>query len=64
MGQASQEELRSEARTATRLFMFVFVVLVLGVIAFLLWGLPAVTMIGLAATAAVYGMLVAYAAGL
>ena len=64
MGQASQEELRSEARTATRLFMFVFTVLVLGVIAFLLWGLPAVTMIGLAATAAVYGMLVAYAAGL
>ncbi|RCW78027.1 hypothetical protein [Paracoccus lutimaris] len=64
MGQASQEELRSEARTATLLFFFALTVLVLGVIAFLLWGLPALTMIGLAATAGVYGMLVAYAAGL
>ncbi len=64
MGQASQEELRSEARTAARLFFFALTVLVLGVIAVLLWGLPALTMIGLAATLAVYGMLVAYAAGL
>ncbi|WP_374635871.1 hypothetical protein [Paracoccus sp. (in: a-proteobacteria)] len=64
MGQASQEELQSEARTAARLYFFVLTVLVLGVIAVLLWGLPALTMIGLAATLAVYGMLVAYAAGL
>lgn len=64
MGQASQEELRSEARTAALLFSIVLTVLVLGVIAFLLWGLPALTMIGLVATAGVYGMLVAYAAGL
>ena len=46
MAEASQEELRSEARTATILFVFVLAVLVLGVIAFLLWGLPALTMIG------------------
>lgn len=64
MGQASQEELRSEARTAALLFSIVLTVLVLGAIAFLLWGLPALTMIGLVATAGVYGMLVAYAAGL
>ncbi len=37
MGQASQGELRSEARTAARLYFFVLTVLVLGVIAVLLW---------------------------
>ena len=36
MGQASQEELRSEARTAARLFFFALTVLVLGVVAILL----------------------------
>ena len=63
MAQASQEELRSEARTATMLLFFALTLVVLGVIAFLLWGLVALTMIGLAATATVYAMLIAYAVG-
>ncbi len=63
MGQASEAELRSEARTANKLFFFAFMLVAVGVVAFLLWGLPALTMIGLLATLSVYVMLVAYATG-
>lgn len=64
MEQPSQEELRSEQRLASILFLFAATVLVLGVISLLLWGLPAIAIIGLIATLAVFGMLLAYAAGL
>ena len=63
MEHASEAELRSEARTANKLFFFAFMLVAVGVVAFLLWGLPALTMIGLLATLSVYVMLVAYATG-
>ena len=36
MGQASEAELRSEARTANKLFFFAFMLVAVGVVAFLL----------------------------
>lgn len=55
---------RAERRTTTFLFAFALLVVVAAVVGFLLWGLPALTMLALAATLLVYGMLAAYAAGL
>ena len=63
MEHASEAELRSEAQTANLLLVFALGLVVLAAIAFLLWGLPALTMIGLLATLSVYVMLVAYATG-
>lgn len=54
----------SEKRTALFLFGFALVVVAALVVGFLIWGLPALAMIGLAATLLMYGMLAAYAAGL
>ncbi len=53
----------AERRTARFLFIFALLVVVAMVVGFALWGLPALAMIGLAATVLVFGMLVAYAAG-
>lgn len=53
----------AESRTARFLFVFALLVLVAGAVGFALWGLPALAMIGLAATVLVFGMLAAYAAG-
>ncbi|MFO1138847.1 MAG: hypothetical protein U1E41_07220 [Paracoccus sp. (in: a-proteobacteria)] len=64
MEHASEAELRSEAQTANLLLVFALGLVVLAAIAFLLWGLPALTMIGLVETVAVFGMLIAYATGL
>ncbi|QRZ13964.1 hypothetical protein JWJ88_04695 [Paracoccus methylovorus] len=57
-------EARSEARTATGLFVFAGLVVLISVLALAVWGLPALTMVALAATLLVYLMLAAYAAGL
>ncbi|CAM3010194.1 hypothetical protein SAMN04488021_1258 [Paracoccus aminovorans] len=54
---------RAETRTARFLFVFALLVVAAAVVGFLLWGLPALAMLGLAATVLVYGMLAAYAAG-
>lgn len=64
MKPANQAELDAENRLASILFFFAATVLVLGAISFLLWGLPAIAIIGLIATVAVFLMLLAYAAGL
>ncbi|GEK67068.1 MULTISPECIES: hypothetical protein [Paracoccus] len=56
-------EAKAEARTATALFTFALLVVVLSVLALVLWGLPALSLIALAATVLVFGMLAAYAAG-
>lgn len=61
-GDASQHT-RGELRTATRVLGGVVLAVVLVVVLFLLFGLKAVTMVGLAGTALVMGLLVAYAAG-
>ncbi|MDQ7777695.1 hypothetical protein [Paracoccus aminovorans] len=53
----------AERRTARFLFSFALVLVLACVVGFALWGLPALAMIGLAATVLVYGMLAAYAAG-
>lgn len=54
----------AETRTATLLFAFALVMVAITAVSMLLWGLPALAMIGLAGTLAVFGMLIAYAAGL
>lgn len=59
----SPREIRSEARTTTFLFYFAFLLVTAAVIGTLLWGLPALAILALAATVLVYGMLAAYAAG-
>lgn len=56
--------LRDEARTATILFAFALTLLVAVLGSLLIWGLPALAMVGLGGTLAVFGMLIAYAAGL
>ncbi|UXU74067.1 MULTISPECIES: hypothetical protein [unclassified Paracoccus (in: a-proteobacteria)] len=65
MAQAAENsaQARSEARTARNLFMFALLVIVLAVVAVVLWGLPGLAILGLAATVLVFGMLAAYAAG-
>ncbi|MFC3570968.1 hypothetical protein [Paracoccus sp. TOH] len=54
---------RAEARTARSLFSFALLVVVLSAVCLVLWGLPALSLIGLAATVLVFVMLAAYAAG-
>lgn len=54
---------RAEARTARSLFAFALLAVVLSVVCLVLWGLPALNLIGLAATVLVFAMLAAYAAG-
>ncbi|SIP86996.1 hypothetical protein SAMN05421641_10195 [Paracoccus thiocyanatus] len=54
---------RSEARTATFLYLFALMVVVLAVVGILIWGLPALGLIGLAGTVLMFVMLAAYAAG-
>ncbi|MDF3855704.1 hypothetical protein ACDP63_10860 [Paracoccus sp. P2] len=56
-------EAQAEARTATFLFTFALLVVVLAVVGLLLWGLPALGMLALAATVLMFAMLAAYAAG-
>lgn len=63
MDQTSHAEQQSDNRFANMLFLFAAMVVVLSLIALALWGLPAIAMIGLAATLAVFFMLIAYAAG-
>lgn len=64
MEPANLAEQKAEKRLEVILFFFAAIVLVLGVISLLLWGLPAVAIIGLIATLAVFVMLLAYSAGL
>ena len=59
---AASEEL-AENRIAARLLLGVAVLLAVVVVAVVIWGLPALTMIGLGATAIVLLLLLAYAAG-
>ncbi|WGR63282.1 hypothetical protein E3U26_21660 (plasmid) [Paracoccus ferrooxidans] len=57
-------EAQAEARTATALYIFALLVVVLAVVGVLIWGLPALGILGLAATLLMFLMLGAYAAGL
>lgn len=59
----TQADAIAESRTARFLFIFALLLVVALVVGFALWGLPALAMIGLAATVLVFGMLAAYAAG-
>lgn len=63
MDHTDQAQLQSDNRFANLLFLFAAMLVVLSLIALALWGLPALAMIGLAATVAVFFMLIAYAAG-
>ncbi|WP_134679383.1 hypothetical protein [Paracoccus ravus] len=60
---ADPAETLAEARMTRVLFLFVLALVAVAVIATTLWGLPALAMIGLIGTLAVFGMLLAYAAG-
>ena len=60
---AQSAESRREDRIAARLLIGVLLLVVLAAAATYLWGLFALTMIGLAATAVVLVLLVAYAIG-
>lgn len=63
MDHTDQAQLQSDNRFASLLFLFAAMLVVLSLIALALWGLPAIAMVGLAATVAVFFMLIAYAAG-
>ncbi|MFC3528886.1 hypothetical protein ACFOMH_11935 [Paracoccus mangrovi] len=63
MDHTDQAQLQSDNRFANLLFLFAAMLVVLSLIALALWGLPAIAMVGLAATVAVFFMLIAYAAG-
>lgn len=54
---------QTEARTASFLFTFALVLLAVTLVLVLIWGLPALAMLGLAGTLAMFCMLIAYAAG-
>ena len=63
MDHTDHAQLQSDNRFANLLFLFAAMLVVLSLIALALWGLPAIAMVGLAATVAVFFMLIAYAAG-
>ncbi len=62
---ASQKSLedQQENRIAARLLIGVVLVAALVAVAVVIWGLPALTMVGLGATSLVMLLLIAYAAG-
>ncbi|MDS9468063.1 hypothetical protein RGQ15_10845 [Paracoccus sp. MBLB3053] len=61
--QIDPAEARKEARTAAVLFLFVAALIVISALATAIWGLAALNLIALVGTLAVFGVLVAYAAG-
>ncbi len=64
MAPVSPAEAAHETRVATRLLLFALALLVIAALAFVIWGLPALAMIGLVGTLTVFVLLIAYAAGL
>ncbi|MTH78822.1 hypothetical protein [Paracoccus aestuariivivens] len=61
--QLDPAEARSEARIAAGLFLAVLVLIVIAALATAIWGLAALTLIALAGTVTMFGILIAYAAG-